>query len=187
MTVNLAEGENVNCVFTNTRRGTVVINKTAVGGNDTFGYTATGTDLGNFNITTSGGTGTQTFTNVRPGAKTVLESAPPTGWVFTSLVCSDPGDSGTTTTGQTANIDLDPGETVTCTYTNTKQGTVVINKTAVGGDATFAYTGTGAGVERQLQHHRRPAERARRPSRTSRPAPRPSPSQRRRLVGTSPA
>ena len=146
VTVNLAEGENVNCVFTNTRRGTIVIDKTAVGGNDTFGYTATGTDLGNFNITTSGGTGTQTFTNVRPGAKTILESAPPTGWVFTSLVCSDPGDSGTTTTGQTANIDLDPGETVTCTYTNTKQGTVVINKTAVGGDATFAYTGTGAGV-----------------------------------------
>ena len=39
-----------------------------------------------------------------------------------------------------ATIDLDPGETVTCTYTNTKRGTINIVKNTVGGDDTFAFT-----------------------------------------------
>jgi Ca2+-binding RTX toxin-like protein len=39
------------------------------------------------------------------------------GFALASLVCVDP-DRGTTTSGATATIDLDQGETVTCTYTN---------------------------------------------------------------------
>ncbi|MDW8031907.1 MAG: hypothetical protein RMJ29_08880, partial [Candidatus Bipolaricaulota bacterium] len=115
--------------------GTIVINKTAVGGNDTFSYTSTIPGNATFNITTTGGSGSQTFAGVTAGSYTVTESAPPSGWDFTSLSCVDP-DNGTTVSGQTATIDLDPGETVTCTYTNTRRGTIVINKTAVGGNDT---------------------------------------------------
>ncbi|HET6594988.1 MAG TPA: hypothetical protein VFG81_05165 [Anaerolineales bacterium] len=128
-------------------RGGITINKVALGGDATFGYTTTGSGLSAFNITTTNGSGSQSFTNIAPGAKTVTESAPPAGWDFTSLSCSDP-DNGTTTSGQTANIDLDPGESITCTYTNTKRGTIIVEKqTDPGGAADdFTFTGDAAGT-----------------------------------------
>jgi len=106
--------------------GTVIIRKNTVGGDDTFSYTSVGAGLGPFSITTSGETGSQTFSNIAPGPASVTEAAPPAGWVFTSLACSDP-DNGTTVSGQTANIDLDAGETVVCTYINTKCPTITLN------------------------------------------------------------
>lgn len=120
-TIDLDPGETVTCTYTNTKRGTIVINKTAVGGDETFTYTG---DLGAFSITTTNGSGSQTFTDVVPGTYAVTEDTPPANWVFTSLVCSDP-DGGTTIVEQTATIDLDPGEIVTCTYTNTKQNPLI--------------------------------------------------------------
>jgi large repetitive protein len=113
-------GNNISCIQISTL-GTVVINKSAVGGDDTFDYTATGTGIpSSFSITTTSGSGSQTFSNLAFGSYTVTEQGPPSGWAFTSLACTDP-DGGTTVSGQTANIDLDPGETVTCTFTNSKQ------------------------------------------------------------------
>src|SRR5215204_957678 len=101
--------------------GKVIINKVAVGGDATFNYSGTGTGIdSSFSITTTGGTGSKTFeTNVKPGTKTVTETAL-AGWQFKTLTCTDP-DHGTTVVGATATIDVDPGETVTCTYTNEKQ------------------------------------------------------------------
>jgi len=90
---------------------------------------------------------TAIFANLTPGSYTVTELAPPSPWQFTSLVCVDP-DGGTTTVGATANIDLDSDETVTCTFTNEKPagpppGTIIVEKKAIGGDDTFAFTTTG--------------------------------------------
>ena len=126
--------------------GTVVINKVAVGGDATFDYLGSGSGISStFSIATSGGTGSVTFSNIVAGAKTVTETVP-SGWDFTNLTCSDP-DGGTTISGQTANIDLDGGETVTCTYTNTKRGHIVVDKVTVpSGDPTsFSFTTTGSG------------------------------------------
>jgi uncharacterized repeat protein (TIGR01451 family) len=112
----------------------ILIRKVAVGGDATFGYTATGGISSPFSITTSGGVGSQAFSSISPGSYTVTESAPPAGWDFTSLVCEDE-DGGTTTSGQTANIDLDPGETVTCTYTNTvRPGMLTVVKHVINDD-----------------------------------------------------
>ena len=81
--------------------------------------------------------------SVPPGMWTATElGLPMAGWDFTSLVCVDP-TSNTTVSGAVATINLASNETVTCTYTNTKRGTIIVNKTTVGGDATFAYTTTG--------------------------------------------
>jgi CSLREA domain-containing protein len=135
--IDVDPGETVTCTYTNRKRGRVVVQKSAVGGDETFSYTG---GLGSFTITTSGGTGSQVFNNVVPGVYAVTEGAPPAGWDFVGVVCGDP-DGGTTTSGATANIDVDPGETVTCTYTNRKRGRVVVQKSAVGGDGTFSYTG----------------------------------------------
>ena len=107
----------------------IVIRKNTVGGDDTFGYSATGGISSSFNLATSGGTASQSFTNISPGSYTVTESTLPAGWDFSNLVCVDE-DSGSTIdlANRKANIDLDPGETVTCTFTNTKLGKIIIEK-----------------------------------------------------------
>ncbi|HWQ11726.1 MAG TPA: hypothetical protein VNL77_02940 [Roseiflexaceae bacterium] len=124
--------------------GTVVINKVAVGGDGTFSYSGTGSGIpASFTITTAGGSGSQTFSDILTGAKTVTEGVLPADWTFTSLVCSDP-DSGTTTSGQTANIDLDANETITCTYTNTRGAPgLTVTKTP---STTDVCAGTNAAV-----------------------------------------
>ncbi len=72
-----------------------------------------------------GVTHTQTFSDVAPGTYTVTETGV-AGFV-TSVSCVDSDGSGTasTTLGATATIELDPGETVTCTFTNTQELTAL--------------------------------------------------------------
>ncbi len=121
----------------------LVIQKVTVGGDGTFDYTATGGISSAFSITTAGGTGQTTFADISAGTYTVTESAPPAGWTFTNLVCVDE-DNGSSVdlTLRKATIDLDPGETATCTYTNTKLGKIVVEKqTQPDGDTQlFSFT-----------------------------------------------
>jgi len=115
----------------------LVIEKVAVGGDGTFDYTATGGISSAFSIATSGGSGSQSFPDIAAGSYTVTEAALPAGWEFTGLQCVDE-DNGTTVdlATRTANIDLDSGETVTCTYTNTKRGKIIVEKqTSPDGDS----------------------------------------------------
>ncbi|HXG75484.1 MAG TPA: hypothetical protein VNJ53_02850 [Gaiellaceae bacterium] len=120
----------------------VVIRKVTVGGDGTFGFTSTGgLSPSSFSITTSSGSGSQSFPGIAPGSYTVTESGPPSGWNFTSVTCEDE-DNGSSTTGQTANIDLDAGETVTCTFTNTLQpGSLTVIKHVVNDDGGTATAG----------------------------------------------
>ena len=120
-TIDLDAGETVTCTFTNTELGTIEIIKDTVPD-----------DAQDFSFTTTGGlspatfdldddadgtlSNTQAFTDVAPGSYTVTETA--VAGFATSLACVDP-DGGSSTAGATAMIDLDAGETVTCTFTNT--------------------------------------------------------------------
>ncbi|HET8944628.1 MAG TPA: hypothetical protein VFO59_07590, partial [Dehalococcoidia bacterium] len=141
--INVSAAEDVTCTYVNAPVGNVVITKVCVGGNETFGFTGT---LGAFALTCVGGGASQSFTNIPVGAKTVTESPAPAGWSFTGLTCGDP-DNGTTTSGSTATIDLDAGETVTCTYTNMKSATVVIVKNTVpDSDQDFGFSCAGLGT-----------------------------------------
>jgi hypothetical protein len=102
-------------------RGTVIIKKKTFGGDDTFFFSGSGDGIASsFQITTSGGVGSETFADIEPGAKSVTEDGPPSGWTFLSVTCYDP-DYQTTVSGQTAYIDLDAGETVTCVFKNEKK------------------------------------------------------------------
>ena len=104
--------------------GTIIINKTCIGGDDTFSYTTSDGGLpANFDITCISGSGSQAFATIDAGAKTVTEDDPTPAFDLTALDCVDP-DNGSTTNlvTRTATIDLDPGETVTCTFTNTEAG-----------------------------------------------------------------
>src|SRR5262249_40705368 len=89
--------------------GKVIVVKHTLGGNGPFSFGDSGTDLTPFTITTSGGTGTMTFTNVHSGAKSVTETVP-TGWIgnTTNVACAEtsPGITasiiGSGTTGEVA-------------------------------------------------------------------------------------
>ena len=70
-----------------------------------------------------------------PGNYSVTETVP-SGWDNTSLVCND---ANGTVVGSTANIVLDANEDVLCTYTNTKRGTIEIEKQTDPADSTQAF------------------------------------------------
>ena len=81
---------------------------------------------------------TQTFSSLATGSYTVSEAA--SAGYTTTLECDDP-DGGSATDGATATIDIDPGETVTCTFTNTELGSLTIVKEAKPEDGTdFGFT-----------------------------------------------
>jgi hypothetical protein len=144
VTIQLKPLDSVDCTFTNTQRGSITIVKNTSGGNDTFAFTGTGTGVDpSFNIATAAGTGSKTFNNLAPGAYSVTETGPQSGWQFTSLSC---GAGGVVdgSNGQKANITLPAGGNVTCTFSNTKQGSITIVKDAVPNavkDFDFSTTG----------------------------------------------
>ena len=96
-------------------------------------HATTGAGLSGFNLDDDAGavgenatlSNTKVFENVNPGDYTVTEGAVG-GWDLTGLVCDDgsPVDLGT----RTASIHVDAHESVTCTYTNTKRGKIIIEK-----------------------------------------------------------
>jgi uncharacterized repeat protein (TIGR01451 family) len=134
-TVSLALAQNKTCTITNIRRGSIVIVKNALGGDGSFDFTSS--TLGNFSLTTGGGTASTTFSGLDPANTYDVAETVPAGWELNSATCNS---------GETIdNIDLDPGETVTCTFENEKFGSVVIVKNTVGGDGTFDFTSSTLG------------------------------------------
>ena len=133
--IALAPGEDVTCTFDNTKLGSLTVVKRTTGGDDTFDFNSTA--LGNFSLTTVTGTGQQTFADRTPGSYDLAEITP-AGWRQTAATCSD-GSSP-------ANVNIGPGEDVTCTFANEKLDTITVIKRTVGGDDTFAFTATGSGL-----------------------------------------
>ena len=119
-TIDLDAGETVTCTFNNSRdTGTITIVKEATPADNTpFDFTETIPGPGTGFTLTDPADNSETFSNVPTGSYSVTESAV-AGWALDGIVCVDP-DNGSTTAGATATIDLDDGETVTCTFSNTK-------------------------------------------------------------------
>ena len=121
------------CTYTNTKRGNIIVDKVTVPAADpqSFAFVTTGGTspaYAGFSLTDAAAPNNQ---QLRPGSYSVTETVP-AGWALTALVCVDPS-GGTTTTLATgvASIALAAGETVTCTYTNTKDATITVTKDAV--------------------------------------------------------
>ncbi len=134
--LSLKDGHQVLCEFVNVQRGTVIIEKAPGAGT---GYAFSG-DLGDFSLDSEQ---KETFVELPVGQYSVTEQTPP-GDTLTGLTCTDSDANGVASTGdvasQTATINLDPGETVRCTYTNQPGGSVVIKKKVTSGpngDFTF--------------------------------------------------
>ncbi|PYE54735.1 MSCRAMM family protein [Deinococcus yavapaiensis] len=105
------------CVFTNTKRGTIIVEKQTNpdGASGTFAFT--GTAAGSI-----GDGQTIVVSNLAPGTYTSTEAVP-AGWDLSSIVCDDnasaTASSGSVST-KTATFKLDAGETVKCVFTNLK-------------------------------------------------------------------
>jgi hypothetical protein len=129
--------------------GRIIIVKNAIPNSDQdFDYDG---DLGTFTLVDdgSGAQNSAVFSGLDPGDFDVTELGPPSGWNLTGIECEDPS-GGTTTSGNTASIDLASGETVICTFTNEAEvtpppsptpPTPTAPPTVVDGPPRLAFTG----------------------------------------------
>ena len=129
-TFNVEPGETVRCIFNNKQRGKIIVEKQTnpdgAAGNFTFTGNAAGTISDN---------GTIEVPNLAPGTYYSTEGDPTPNFDLTSIVCDDANSSGSVGT-RTATFQLDPGETVKCTFTNTQRGMAKVIKTVSGGPVT---------------------------------------------------
>ena len=116
-----------------------------------FAFTAIGLELGSFNFGPLGFGPTtfsldddldpmladaEVFGQVTPGVGYSVSQAVPAGWDLTSATCDDGSP--------VANIDVDAGEEINCTFTDQKRGRVVVVVDAVPNDAQdFSFTAGG--------------------------------------------
>ena len=117
--------------------GTIVIVKDAQPEDNTaFAFDSTIPGVSSFTLQDPAAN-TRTFSNVPAGAYLVKELSVG-GWTLHQISCDDP-QSGEITPG-IASIKVTAGKTVTCTFQNVKNNSIIVNKFTVGGDATFAFT-----------------------------------------------
>jgi hypothetical protein len=146
-TLNLAtdSGDTLSCTFANTKQGTIIVKKVTNPGGAAGSFTFTGDASGSI-----GDNGTITVNNLAPGTYTSTEADPTPTFDLSGISCNDGGSanpsSGDTGT-RTATFNLDPGETVTCTFTNRKRGTIIVKKLTVpsGAAGSFTFTGDASG------------------------------------------
>jgi hypothetical protein len=115
-TINLSGGETVTCTFYNSLdTGTIVIVKQSDPADDTlFSFTE---NILNTGFALQDPTDNiETFNDVAPGSYNVAENVP-APWVLDDIDCDD-ANSSENVAAATATINLEKGETVTCTFYN---------------------------------------------------------------------
>ena len=123
--VFVGEGQDVVCTFTNIRRSAITVIKQVVGAASADWAFSGG--LGAFTLPAAGGQ--REFTLLPPGTYPIAETQIE-NWALGALTCLDP-DFGTQVNlaAATATVDLDPGETVICTFANVANaGSITIVK-----------------------------------------------------------
>ena len=143
-TIDVDPGENITVTFENTKVSAVTIVKDAVP-NDAQDFAFTG-GFGAFSLDDDAdGTlsNSAIFNNLLPGNRTVTETAV-IGWDVTNIQITGDTDGGSTIDipNRQIVIDVDAGENITVTFTNTKRGTVTVVKNAIPDDAQdFSFSG----------------------------------------------
>ncbi|MDC5699369.1 prealbumin-like fold domain-containing protein [Intrasporangium calvum] len=123
------EEDVLDCTYTNEALGTVIIKKVINDGaaySQAFDFSSGTLPSASFTLTPTGtgnaGSDSETFNNLSTGTVYDASETVPANWNLVSSACED-GDS------TPAAIKLDPGETVTCTFTNAiERGVVKILK-----------------------------------------------------------
>ena len=138
----LEPGEDLICTFNNAPLGSLVIRKQTLPDGDTtdLPFTDTSADLSG-NLQDFENAGAELSETGTPGMYGTEETVPD-GWVLTGIQCVGAINSDVVIDGAKVDVDLAGGETVICTYTNTKEGSLTIIKDAVGGDGEFSFNTT---------------------------------------------
>src|SRR3989344_2971682 len=121
--ISLQASENITCTFTNTlQTGHIIVDKITNPSGDlqSFSFTTTGAGYGGFSLTDAATPDDQTL---NAGSYSVSETVP-TGWSSDGGVCV----SSISDTEIPGSLELDAGETITCTFTNTKLGKILVDK-----------------------------------------------------------
>ena len=137
--IAVAPGETVTCTFTNTKRGTIVVVKDARPDDPQgFLFALSGPSVAeSFTLDDDGVGANSRSYRLLPGSYAVSEQDPGAAWDATGIACSSAlGSSASTTSlaSRTASVSLAPGDTVTCLFTNTKRGKIVVDKFVVNAD-----------------------------------------------------
>jgi uncharacterized repeat protein (TIGR02543 family) len=123
--------------------GSIIVDKVTNPGGDpaSFAFTLTGgpSNLNqSFNLTDAAPP--YNSGAVLPGSGYKVTETVPSGWSLTGATCSDGS--------RPDNVDLGAGETVTCTFTNSKQVTLTVNRTGTGnGTVTSNPAGINCGAD----------------------------------------
>ncbi|HEY6942292.1 DUF7507 domain-containing protein [Dokdonella sp.] len=136
--------DNASSVVTNIlARPTVQVTKVSLGGTGTFAFTGDNGYAGDSISTLAAGTPvaglTRTLTAVNV-ATTITESAPPAGFALTQISCSGLGAGSAGIDLANSRVTLSaaaivPGAAIACTFTNTKQPRITLQKALPGGRA----------------------------------------------------
>ena len=158
--ITVQDNKTTICTFTNTEnqnltRGKIKIAKITNPASDTTTAFTFTRDYGSASFSLTGGQEDASGSLV-PTTYSVAESVPPSGWTLSNVSCSvarttgdaEPTTSVATVTNASVSIELGGGDTVTCTYTNTKAGTLRVQKTTLpAGDTTsFTIAASGSGT-----------------------------------------
>lgn len=142
-TLDVSSGETIICTFTNAKSPTLTITKVTVPAEDPQDFYIDLASLFNTSLDTdptSVGT-PNTDSVILPvsaiGSHTLHETAV-AGWSLTDVDCT--GDAGVQYDNAGATLDIDAGENIDCTFTNTKDGQATIEPTDESGGATNAAT-----------------------------------------------
>ncbi|MGR5063791.1 hypothetical protein [Photobacterium sp. DNB22_13_2] len=121
-------GKTFQCQFTNKKLGKIIINKkTKPKYGSGFSFMQDIDDSGSFTLDHGQ---SKVFYDVEPGSYKVEEIDPGPDFFLKQLVCTESvtENSQISVPNRVVDIELDPGETVECTYTNIEKGMVVIKK-----------------------------------------------------------
>jgi hypothetical protein len=116
--IDLAVGQAAECIFDNSAFATVTIDALSVGGTDTFGFSASGTGVSGFSVTTTQDStkAGQTFESVPPGNVAFVGLGAP-GWELDFVRCfSNTEGTSWVITGATTTIALAQGDVTECIY-----------------------------------------------------------------------
>ena len=134
LSVAIAVDDDVTCRFTNTAKATLRVDKVTSPSGDSKLFTfepGAGLSGGNFQLADA--TTPKAYVDILPGSYSVTEQDPGSDWKLTALACKNTGDSSshsatTSLVTRDFTVTLAAGEDVTCTFTNTKNAKVTINK-----------------------------------------------------------
>ena len=118
-TVDLDPGESITVTFHNRKPGSITIVKEADPEDGTvffFNYFFNGQPVGQFPVVTGS---SQSFNNLSTGTHTIDEVTL-ADWTLTDVTITGDSDNASTTTADSAVVDLDPGEHITVTFSNTR-------------------------------------------------------------------